>query len=210
MSQTVADLLGEPSDRTMEPPEVSDERPTCSEPGCTDLCRKRRGAEGWLPYCAPHNAMHGGGSGAPKSRGPAALEANRKASAKKVENTVTGWLGIFQRGLVANGDFYCGKVIGEEGAAFAAAAGDVASEFPWLVKSIEAGDKYLALGTLIVAGSKIGLAMAVHHGVVPYTGVIKFLVPPLPTVATPEPYTVVPQPGTPGTTYGAPTTAGVA
>lgn len=194
MSTSVADLLGQPSDRTLEPPVATDdERPVCSEPGCGRPCRKRRGAEGFLPYCSIHNTAHAGGGGSPKSRDPKLLEEARNASAKRIEQQLTGWLALLQRGLVVQEDWYCAKIVGEEGPAIAKAAADVAQDFDWVKTALEKTDKYGTLAILLVAVSKVGLAIGVHHGYVPYAGPIKFLVPPMaPPVPTPEPFTVVP------------------
>lgn len=166
-------------------PTVDGERPTCQELGCERPCRKRRNAEGFLDYCSQHNALHAGNqSSRPRSADPAAMQEARNRSAEKLAERVHGWGVMLQAGFIASDDRYCAAVLGQEWPLIAKSAGDLALDFPILANAIEKTDKYGTLAMLIFHITKMGTAMAVHHGWMENDGVVKFLIPPLTPEAT--------------------------
>lgn len=159
---------------------VEGERPTCTEPGCEKPCRKRKNRDDFFPYCAMHNALHAGNqSSTPRSGDPMALQEARNRSAEKLAERVFGWGVMLQAGLIANDDRYCAAVLRQEWPLIAKASGELALDFDWLANGIEKVDKYGTLAMLIFHITKMGAAMAAHHGWVQYDGVIRFLIPPM-------------------------------
>jgi hypothetical protein len=173
----VAQIIEAPA-TPVEP--TTDEAPPCED--CGKPCRKA--GRGYSRWCLEHSRDHRGDK-APKSRQPDSVKIladKRTAAVARTEKTVTQWLVMGQVGLIASGDIYCAKAIEEEGPPIARALAEVSQDFPMLRRAIETSDKWGALSVLAFHTGRLALIIGVHHNVVPYEGVVRFLVPaPFPT-----------------------------
>jgi hypothetical protein len=147
----------------------------CIEPGCDNPSKKR--GRGYAKWCDEHlfNHPNSGDDTPPKSR--VIVREDKSKVAKKAEDQIKNMLGFAQLGFAAKGDGYCAWAIGEVGEDIAKNGGILASNIKWMANFVDKGENTFAIALLIMNLSKLGLMIGVHHDVVPYTGVVKMLVP---------------------------------
>lgn len=98
--------------------------------------------------------------------------------AQKAEQTILGWETMAQMYLMTQGDIPCAVAIGVVGKEIAHNAARVCDDFPWLLKGVEAGDKWTGVFALSLSVARLGLMIGIHHDVIPYNDITKMLVPP--------------------------------
>lgn len=147
----------------------------CSEPGCENPAKKR--GRGYAKWCDEHlfNHPNSGDDTPPKSR-PIAT-ADKSKVAKKAEDQIKNMLAFGQLAFAAKGDVYCTWAIGEVGEDIAKNGGVLASNIKWMANFVDKGENTFAIALLIMNLAKLGLMIGVHHDAIPYTGVVKMLVP---------------------------------
>lgn len=147
----------------------------CIEPGCDQPSKKR--GRGYAKWCDEHlfNHPNSGDDTPPKSRPIVSVDKSKVA--KKAEGQIKNMLGFAQLGFAAKDDLYCAWAIGEVGEDIAKNGGILASNIKWMANFVDKGENTFAMALLIMNLAKLGLMIGTHHDVVPYTGIVKMLVP---------------------------------
>lgn len=155
--------------------------PPINELEC-DVCGRSdfKGIGGLRRHRTRVHHMEPEGDKPPKSTSIVGSNQRKAQSVKKIEDQTSHWLGMIQIGLMASGDQYCAAAIGEEGPPIARSIAEVAQDFPLIKKVVESTDKWGALAVLTYHSMRLGLIIGVHHNAVPYTGIVRFMVPPPP------------------------------
>lgn len=157
----------------------------CYEPNCDNPCVKR--GRGYARFCGEHLFNHPNSPDKPPASRVIQVESKSKLKEKAKQSTLK-LLTLPQYAFMASGDAYCSYVIGEIGPEIAENVGDIAANVKWVGQGIEKLETHLALAMLTVNVTRLGLAIAVHHEVVPYSGPIKLIVPkPPPKTDTVDP-----------------------
>ncbi len=147
----------------------------CVEPGCDNPAKKR--GRGYAKWCDEHlfNHPNSGDDSVPKSR--VIVKEDKSKVAAKAENQIKNMLGFAQLAFAGKGDVYCTWAIGEVGDDIAKNGGILASNIKWMANFVDKGENSFAMALLILNLAKLGLMIGVHHDAVPYSGIVKWLVP---------------------------------
>lgn len=143
----------------------------CTEPGCEEPAKKS--GRGYSKFCVEHLFVNKGGSTPVAEHVPVKNE----RAATKAEDQIKALLAATQLGMMAKGDLYCAWAVGETAEGIAKNAGMVAADFKLVARMVDKTDKYFAVTMLAYNVARLGLMVGVHHGMIPYSGPIKLLVP---------------------------------